>query len=113
MVNNHQYVLIVIMGGRQLHNQVGRYLSKKSLWYLSHLQLILVSLHLLPLTQGTTVYMDQNVLYQFRPILVSFDQGIGFSYTKMAKMVMHLLENTFDKGLWDGSGFVFLAILPV
>ena len=28
-------------------------------------------------------------------------------------MVMHLLEDSFDKGLWDYSGYVFLAILPV
>ena len=31
----------------------------------------------------------------------------------MAKTVMHPLEDSFDKGLWDDSGFVFLAILPV
>ena len=26
---------------------------------------------------------------------------------------MHLLKDTFDKGLWDDSGFVSLAILPI
>ena len=26
---------------------------------------------------------------------------------------MHLLEDSFDKGLWDDSGFVLLAILHV
>ena len=31
----------------------------------------------------------------------------------MAKMVMPLLAASFDKGLWDNSGFVFPAILPV
>ena len=31
----------------------------------------------------------------------------------MAKMVMHLLEDRFNKGFWDDSGFVLLAILPV
>ena len=113
MVNYHQYVLIVIIGGRQLHNQVSRYLSESSPWYLSHLQLILVSLHLLPLTQRATVYKGLNVLYHFRPVVISFDQGICFPYTEMAKMVMHLLEDSFDKGLWDDSGFIFLAIFPV
>ena len=61
MVNHHQYVFIVILGGRQLHNQVSRYLSKSSSWYLSCVQLILVSLNLLPLTQGAAVYMGLNV----------------------------------------------------
>ena len=113
MINHHQYVITVIVGGRQLHNQVSKYLSKCSPWYLSHLQLILVSLYLLPLTQGATVYMGLNVFYHFRPVVVYVDQGIGSPYTKMAKMVIHLLEDSFDKGLWDDSGFVFPAILPV
>ena len=113
MVNYHQYVFIVIVGGRQLHNQVSRYLEKSSPGYLSCLQLILVSLHLLLLTQGATVYMCLNAFYHFRPVVVSFDQGIGFPYAKIAKMVMHLLEDGFDKGLHDNSGFIFLAIFPV
>ena len=106
-------IFIVIVWGRQLHNQVSRYLCKSSPWYLSHLQLILVSLHLLPLAQGATAYMGLNVLYHLRPVVVSFDYGLGFPSTKMAKMIMHLLENSFDKGLWDDSGFIFLAILSV
>ena len=113
MVNHHQYVFIVIVGGRQFHNQVSRYLGKSCSWYLSCLQLILVSLHILPLTQGAAVYMDLNVFYHFGPIVESSDQGIGFPYTKMAKMVMHLLEDSFDKGLQDNSGFIFLAVFPV
>ena len=54
--------------------------------------------------------MGLNVFYHFRPVVVSFDPGIGFSYTKMA---VHLLEDSFDKGLWDDSGFIFLATFPV
>ena len=57
--------------------------------------------------------MDLNVCYHFRPVVVSSDQGIGFPYSKMAKMVMHLLEDSFDKGLWDDSGFKFFTIFPV
>ena len=57
--------------------------------------------------------MVLNVIYHFGPVVVSFDHGMGFPYTKMAKMVMHLLEDSFDKGLWDDSGFIFLAIFPV
>ena len=57
--------------------------------------------------------MSLNVFYHFRKVVVSFDQGIGFPYTKMAKMVMHLLEDSIDKDLWDDSGFIFLAIFPV
>ena len=85
MVNHHQYGFVVIIGGRQLHNRVSRYLSKSSPWYLSHLQLRLVSLHLLPLTHGATVYMGLNVFYHFRPVVVSFDQGIGFPIPKWPK----------------------------
>ena len=113
IVNHHQYVFVVIVTGWQLHNQVSRYLSKSSSCYLSCLQLILVSLHLLHLTQGADVYMGLNVFYHFGPVVVSFDQGIKFSLYQMAKMVMHLLEDSFDKGLWDNSGLIFLAILLV
>ena len=75
--------------------------------------MILVTLHLFPSAQRATVYMGLNVFYHFRPVVVPFDQGIGFPNTKMAKMVMHLLEDGFDKDFWDDSGFIFLAIFPV
>ena len=77
MIHHHQYILVVA-GGRQFHNQVSRYLGKNSPWYLHGLQLILVSWHLLPLTQGTAVYMGLYVFYHFRPVVVSFDEGISF-----------------------------------
>ena len=102
--------LLFMVGGRQLHNQVSGYLGKSYPWYLSHLQLIPVSLHLFPFTQGAAICMGLNVFYHLRPVVVSFDQGIGFPYTKM---VMHLLDNSFDKGLLDDSGLLFLAIFPV
>ena len=73
MANHNQYVLFTIKRGRQLHNQVSRYLVKSSLWYLSCLQLILVSLYLLPSTQGAINYMGLNVLYHFRPVVIPFD----------------------------------------
>ena len=57
--------------------------------------------------------MGLNVFCHFQPVVMSFDQGIGFPYTKGAKMVMHLLEYSFDKGLQDDSGLIFPAIIPV
>ena len=57
--------------------------------------------------------MGLNVFYHFMPVVVPFDQEIGFPNTKMAKMVMHLLKDGFDKRLWDDSGFILFAIFPV
>ena len=74
---------------------------------------MLVNLHLLPLTQGAAVCMGLYAFYHFRAVVVSFDQGKGFPYTTIGKMVMHLQEDSFDKGLWDNNGFIFLASFPV
>ena len=43
-----------------------------------------------------------NVQVCFNQCCVSFH----LSYTKMVKKVMHLLEDSFDKGLWDAGGFL-------
>ena len=57
--------------------------------------------------------MGLNLFYHFGPVVVSFDQEISFPYTKMAKMVMHLLGDGFDKGLGDDSGLICFSIFPV
>ena len=81
--------------------------------YLCGLQLILVRLHVLPLTQGTVVYMGLYVFYHFRPVIVSSNQGISFPDAKMTKVFMHLLADGFYKGFRDDHGFIFLAIFPI
>ena len=113
MIHHHQYIPVVVVRGRSFHNQVSRYLGKSSPWYLHDLQLILVSMQLLLSTQGTAVYMGLYVLYHFRPVVVSFDQGISFLNAKMTEVFMHLLEDGFYEGFRDNCGFIFLAVFPV
>ena len=57
--------------------------------------------------------MGLNVLYHFRPVVVSFDQGISFPDAEMTEVFMHLLEDGFYKGFRDDHGFIFLVIFPV
>ena len=57
--------------------------------------------------------MGLYVFYHFRPVMVSFDQGISFPDAKMAKVFIHLLEESFYKGFRDDCGLILLAIFPV
>ena len=57
--------------------------------------------------------MTLYVFYHFGSIVISFDQRISLPNAKMPKVVMHLLEDSFNWGFRDDHGFVFLAILPV
>ena len=57
--------------------------------------------------------MGLYVFYHFRPVIVSFDQGISFPDAKMTEVFMHLLDDGFIRVLGDGHGLIPLAIFPV